>query len=99
MNEIAVAVPFWPETKASFKPRRTRTIIPHYLYPALFFIYLIALWALFVLYRLILDLTLKLYVLIKRMEKQKLKRRLVIVGGGYAGTFAAKQLEHDFSLL
>jgi len=30
------------------------------------------------------------------MEKQKLKKRLVIVGGGYAGTYAAMSLEHDF---
>jgi len=100
LNEIAIAVPLWPETKIKprYKPGRLQliTFTNKYLYPTLFFFYFIALWMLFATYKLLLSITLRLYLLIKRLEKQKLKRRLVIVGGGYAGTCAAKSLEHDF---
>jgi len=96
MNDIAVAVPYWPESKTSYKPKRKLALVNTYIYPTLFFFYFIALWLLFGVYRLLLNLSFQLYIMIKKFEQQRLKKRIVIVGGGYAGTYAAKMLEHNF---
>jgi len=97
MNEAVISVvPVWPESKQIYKPKQKNSVIHSYIYPTLFFFYFIALYILFGLYKLMLSLTLRLYIILKSYERQRLKRRLVIVGGGYAGTYAAKTLEYDF---
>jgi len=59
-----------------------------------FFKIILCIWSLYV------DLYYKFkkYFFFKEEFKQKLRKKIVIVGGGYAGTFAAKQLQNDFDV-
>eukprot|EP01114_Cavostelium_apophysatum_P014252 TRINITY_DN3648_c0_g3_i1.p1 TRINITY_DN3648_c0_g3~~TRINITY_DN3648_c0_g3_i1.p1 ORF type:complete len:460 (+),score=80.46 TRINITY_DN3648_c0_g3_i1:173-1552(+) len=98
LQVASVSIPIWPEpTHAQIRREGKLTILTYqYLYPSLFYLYFIALWILFVLWKIMLVVVIRMYTLLKKLEKKRLKRRLVIVGGGYAGTVAAKSLEHDF---
>jgi len=73
-----------------------------WLYPLLFRCYLVALHVLFILYKLLVsvgnaffDIYISFYF---AYVNHQLKKEFVIIGGGYAGTFAAMKLEDEFNV-
>jgi len=80
------------------KTKRTWGVpIIRLIYPFLFSIYIICLFVLFGLFKLILLLNNLLWEFQNQLYPKSNRKRLAIIGGGYAGTFAAVQLEHEFS--
>lgn len=68
------------------------------LYELVWKVYLLALFILFGCFKVILDFWNKLNERKNRNSPEQQQARLVIIGGGYAGTFAAMALENEFEV-
>jgi len=101
MEEWVVPIAHIPKPSAKQKPRSGSQIVRQ-ISAFLFRIATLGLFALFFLFKLLLamsNIVLELYyMLAKQLFKTGLKKRVVIVGGGYAGLFAAMQLERLFDV-
>lgn len=77
----------------------------HQFFPVFFKLAYIGLWVLFLVYKFLLSFY-EAMILVKYRATRRIrgasfdttKKRIVVVGGGYAGTYAAKQLEFDFDV-
>jgi len=98
---VAVSMAHMPRIEDPILQKRrlvTKQVMVNAIYPIMLQIALFGMFVLFLLYKCLLSLANGVLLLLEKLQKAAdvSKKHLVIIGGGYAGTFTAMRLEREF---